>query len=322
MPAADVFVPPPPFRFASDNDIGRRYERALDSLVAKLKQDKYVLAAILGGSLSHDSVWEKSDIDLLLVGRDERVPVRSYCLVEDNINVHATMYSRSKFREAFEGGLQSSFFHSYFSKSRLLFSLDETITEYYQNVQRVGARDRAFQLLAKTSLLLGTLIKAEKWFHVKRDLPYAFLWILFCVEHLAAIETLLAGEVTGREVIHQALRHNPAFFQAVYLDLIAGPKNDAAIGGALAAINAYVNERVSLLFAPVLDYLCEAGGTRTTTELDTYFSKRGLSDGLSFAYEWLADKGVITQVAVPLRLTEKSVASVDEAAYYYDGEPR
>jgi hypothetical protein len=315
-------VAPPRPAGSADPNIGQRYQRALDSLIAKLRQDKYVLAAILCGSLSHDSVWEKSDIDLLLVGRDERIPVRSFCLVEDDINVHAQMYSRSKFREAFEGGLQSSFFHSYFSKSTLLFSLDETITEYYHDVKRVGGRDRAFQLLAKGCWLLGTLAKAEKWFYAKRDLPYSFLWILFCVEHLAAIETLLAGEVTGREVIHQALRHNPTFFQAVYLDLIAGPKDDAAIGDALDAVNGYIGEHAPVLFALILEYLREAGGTRTTTEIEAHFKKRAPIEGVCLACEWLAEKGTIAKVPVPLRLTEKSIATVDEAGYYYDAEPQ
>jgi RNA polymerase sigma factor (sigma-70 family) len=48
------------------------YNEALEALVARLKQDRYVVAAILYGSLSYDQVWEKSDIDLILVGTDER----------------------------------------------------------------------------------------------------------------------------------------------------------------------------------------------------------------------------------------------------------
>jgi predicted nucleotidyltransferase len=37
--------------------------------VAKVRRDGYVVAAILAGSLAYDTVWEKSDIDILLVGR-------------------------------------------------------------------------------------------------------------------------------------------------------------------------------------------------------------------------------------------------------------
>mgnify|MGYP000523493585 CR=1 FL=1 len=39
---------------------------ALDALVTHVKADRSILAAILCGSLSHDVVWEKSDIDLIL----------------------------------------------------------------------------------------------------------------------------------------------------------------------------------------------------------------------------------------------------------------
>ena len=42
------------------------FAAALDALVPQLQGDRTILAALLGGSLSHDRVWEKSDIDLLL----------------------------------------------------------------------------------------------------------------------------------------------------------------------------------------------------------------------------------------------------------------
>jgi hypothetical protein len=52
--------------------IQRRYERAVESLVEKLERDTQVVAAILLGSLSYDVVWEKSDIDILLVTEETR----------------------------------------------------------------------------------------------------------------------------------------------------------------------------------------------------------------------------------------------------------
>jgi predicted nucleotidyltransferase len=211
-------------------DTKTRYQAALDCLVSKLQQDRYVLAAILCGSLSHDEVWEKSDIDLLLVGRDERKPVREYCLVEDDINIHALMFSRGEFRRRLEGALQSSFFHSYFSKSTLLFTHDETLREYYEDARRVGGRDRDLQLMQAGGIAFAVLAKAEKWYHVKHDLPYSFLYLCRVVMELATIETLLHDEVPGREVIQQALRHNPDFFRAVYTEFVDVPKTEETVG--------------------------------------------------------------------------------------------
>jgi len=45
---------------------------ALDALVDQIKHDRAILAVVLCGSLSHDTVWAKSDIDLVLVTIDDR----------------------------------------------------------------------------------------------------------------------------------------------------------------------------------------------------------------------------------------------------------
>ena len=44
---------------------------ALASFVEKIEKDRYVIAAMVCGSLAYDEVWEKSDLDLLIITRDE-----------------------------------------------------------------------------------------------------------------------------------------------------------------------------------------------------------------------------------------------------------
>ncbi|MGH2352772.1 MAG: RNA polymerase sigma factor [Chloroflexota bacterium] len=294
------------------------FTAALDSFVAKVKQDRYVIAAILYGSLSHDTVWRKSDIDVVLIGREEK-PVQAFCLVENGVNIHASLYPRSKFKQALERSLHGSFTHSSFALSTLLFTTDDTIRAYYDEVRRIGSRDRQMRLMAAGSSVLYTLAKAEKWLLTRQDVSYSFLWIMYTIEHLATIEVLLRGELTTREVIPQALKLNPAFFKRVYDDLIHHKKDESAIQQALTLINAYVDDKVEVLFGPVLEHLREEGGVRTTTELNSYFSKQAPGASLSIAYEWLADKGIIQKVPSPVRLTPKSQVVLDEAAYYYDG---
>lgn len=294
------------------------FNEALDSFVAKIKQDRYILAAILFGSLSHDTVWRKSDIDLILVGREEK-PIKDFYLVENGVNIHAMLIARSKFRQMIEGGLQGSFLHSSFALSTLLYTTDDTIREYYQNVRSLGSRDRQMRLLTAGQSALYTLAKAEKWFYTRKDLSYSFVWLLYTVDKLATIEVLLNDEITTREVIPQAVKINPAFFNKVYFDLIHQKKEEAVIQQTLDLINEYLDGKTFLLFRPIFEFLCEAGGIRTTTDMDTYFKKQAQEHTFSLVYEWLADKGLIQKVPSPLRLTEKSRIEVDEAAYYYDG---
>jgi predicted nucleotidyltransferase len=55
-----------------NGSIQSQYEEAVAQLVEKLQRDPYIVAAILLGSLSYDVVWEKSDIDMLLVTEETR----------------------------------------------------------------------------------------------------------------------------------------------------------------------------------------------------------------------------------------------------------
>jgi RNA polymerase sigma factor (sigma-70 family) len=298
------------------------YNEALESLLAKVKQDRNVIAVLLFGSLSHDQVWRKSDIDLVLICRTDKQARRELCLIENGVNIHASLTPRNTFKAALQGSLQNSFFHSSFAKSTLLYTTDETIRDFYDRLDTLGTRDRDMQLLRATGNVLYTLAKAEKWLYVKADLEYSFLWIMYTVDGLAKIETLLHGRPTGRETVGEALTLNPAFFGAVYTDLIHCPKDAGVVRAALERINAYLDGRLAALVGPVLDFLADAGGVRTTGELDDYFRKQAQAGSLCGVYEWLADKGILQKVPSPVRLTDKSSAAlVDEAAYYYDGAP-
>ena len=56
---------------SSSSPIRKKFTDALDALVEQIKKDRSILAAILCGSLSHDTVWAKSDIDLALITIDD-----------------------------------------------------------------------------------------------------------------------------------------------------------------------------------------------------------------------------------------------------------
>ena len=311
---------------APADPVHARFEAALARLVERAQQDPYVVAAILGGSLSYDTVWDKSDIDLVIVTRDERATTgkrmkrNALCLVENGVNVHAILTPRAEFRRMMDGSVRGSFMHSVLSKSRLLFSRDDTIRELYDNLQHLGTRDRQVQLLRHANMVLPALHKAEKWLRVKRDLNYAFLYVLYCVQSLAQIEVALENQIAGREVIQQALAINPTLFDALYTDLINKKKTAKEIEAAIARIDAYMTRKIRTLFAPVLEYLAAAGSVRSASEIETHFANTYDLPNISLACEWLADKEVITKVSSPVRLTDRSRVEFDEMAFYYDGE--
>ena len=309
----------------SQDAIEQQYQEAVEALVEKVQKDPYVLAAIVAGSFSYAQVWEKSDLDVELIGRDAIRPTQSFfSLVENGVNIHASITPRNAFKQNIESAQQGSFMHSYFSHSTLLFSHDASIQEWYdKNASRdsIGERDKQFQLLNVVSNTLSRLIYAEKQFYVNKDCLITFLSLLEVVQGLARIEVLLNDEIPAREVIQPALGYNPDFFNRVYTNLINCEKNKTVIQDALDAVNTYLDER-QFIFQPVLDYLAEQKAPCAITELNADLG-RGLHDdgeeSLNLVCQWLAWKGIIRQVAVPIKLTAKSQIPVEVPAYYYDG---
>ena len=129
-----------------------------------------------------------------------------------------------------------------------------------------------------------------------------------------------AGLLADREVIPQALKLNPAFFKTVYADLLNTRKTRKNVQAALDAVDAYIADRTTALFGPVLDHLRDVGETRSCTEIEGYFKRNFDVSGVTTACEYLADRGLIGKASTPVQLTRKSNVSVQELAFFYTEE--
>jgi uncharacterized protein len=297
--------------------IQRKFAEALDELVALVKQDRSILAAILCGSLSHDTVWEKSDIDLALITIDDKKTESAHVsLYADGVNVHAFLMPRADFRKTVEGVIRNSFMHSLLAKGRLLYTHDETIASLCAKLHEIGERDTQVQLLSAATQTLPPLYKAHKFFLTRGDLDYTALWMLYTATPLARIEVIGARLLADREVIPQAMKLNPALFKTVYTDLLNAKKTRKTVQAALDAIDSYLSKRAAALFRPVLDHLEEVGEARSCTEIEAHFRRNFNVEGVTTACEYLADQGLIGKASTAVQLTKKSNVLVQELAFF------
>jgi hypothetical protein len=286
-----------------------------------VKKDRSVLAAILCGSLSHDKVWAKSDVDLVLVTVDDRtVEDASLALYADSVNIHALLMPRSQFRKTVEASIRNSFIHAFLAKGRLLYTHDDTIGEMCARLREIGERDTQLQLLRAGTCALAPIYKAHKWFVTRGDLDYTALWILYTATPLAQIEVIGRRKLADREVIPQAIKLNPAFFKIIYTDLLNGKKTRKSVQTALDAVDEYLSERTATLFRPIIDHLRDVGEARSATEIENYFQRNFDVEGVTTACEYLADQGLIGKASTPVQITKKSNISVQELAFFYLGE--
>jgi hypothetical protein len=300
-----------------------KFTQALGALVEQVKGDRAVLAAVLCGSLAHDIVWDKSDIDLVLVTIDDKkVAATDLALYADGVNVHAFLMPRAEFRKAVEGSVRNSFLHSLLAKGRLLYTHDPTIADLCARLEALGQRDTQLQLLRAATAALPAIYKAHKWLVTRGDLDYTALWVLAAATPLARVEVIRAGLLADREVLPQALKLNPRFFNTVYTDLLNTKKTRKNVQAALDALDDYVARRARSLFGLVLDHLRDVGETRSSSEIEDHFQKNFDVCGVTTACEYLADQGLIGKASVAVRLTKKSNIDVQQLAFFYLEGPR
>jgi predicted nucleotidyltransferase len=305
----------------SPEHIRTKFTQALDDLVAQVRNDRSILAAILCGSLSHDTVWAKSDIDLVLVTIDDKkVAAASLALYTAGLNVHAMLMPRAEFRKTVEGAVRNSFMHSFLTKGRLLYTHDATIADLCARLHELGARDAEVQLLTAATHALASIDKAHKWFLTRGDLNYSALYILYAATPLARIEVIGAGQLADREVIPQALKLNPDFFGAIYTGMLNAKKTAKSVQTALNAIDDYLAQRAPVLFRPVLEHLREVGEARSSTEIDDHFKRTFNVQGVTAACEYLADQRLIGKASIAIQLTRKSNVQIQELAFVHLGE--
>jgi predicted nucleotidyltransferase len=298
--------------------IQQKFTAALDVLIEDVKKDRSVLAAVLCGSLSYDTVWTKSDIDLVLVTLDDRkVDSSDVALYADGLNLHALLIPRAEFRKIVEGSVRNSFIHSFLTKGRLLYTHDPSIEALCASLGEMGNRDRQIQLMRAATGAVPALNKARKWLVTRGDLEYTTVWMLWAATSLARVEVIAHGLLADREVLPQAMKLNPPFFKIVYSDLLNTKKTRQNVEQALEAMERYIADRARTLFAPLIDHLREVGEARSCTEIENHFTRHFDVAGVTAACEYLADQGIIGKASIPVRLTRRSNIDVQELAFFY-----
>lgn len=296
--------------------IKQRYTNAVNCFIEKLKDDQNIISVIVCGSLSYDTVWEKSDVDMTVIVRDQQLKNHSYCIVEDGIIINVYLIQRSDFRRGMERNIGGSISHSFYSKGQVVYTTDESIKEYFEELKQIGIKDQEMSIFKTACELVGCLNKAEKWLKVRNDYLYSQYYILKAVSIMANMELILHNEIPTRESILRAKEINPELIKYFYEDAMSYQWNYERLSDAIKKIDEYLVVNIELISKPLIEFLSD-NEVKSLTDIahftndDTHFV-----EGIC---EYLSDKGVIEKVSKTIRITPKSRMAVEEVAYLYFG---
>lgn len=296
--------------------VRERYRDAVNSFIDKIRDDQNVIAVILCGSLSYDTVWEKSDIDMTVIVRDQKLLNKSYCIVEDGIIINAALIQRSDFRRGMEKALGGSFTHSYFSKGQIIYTTDNSLYEYFEELKQPGKRDLEQSMFINACSIVYFLQKSEKWLTVKNDLLYSQYYISMAANAVARMEILLHGEIPTREAIQRARQLSPDLMKFFYDDVFVCFWSRERLREAIKKLDEYLEGLIPQFSCPVIELLSD-GEIKTVSEIAERLNSS--SGEIVNILDYLSEKGVIGKVSKTIRITPKSRMAVEEAAYLHTG---
>jgi predicted nucleotidyltransferase/predicted transcriptional regulator len=294
--------------------IREKYEAAVKSFVDKIKVDQNIIAVIVSGSLAYDTVWEKSDIDLTVVIRDQSLDIEEFCIDEDEIVLNVHLITRTAFKRSLEKSKGGGFFHSFITKGKIVYSTEDNLYGFFEDARKIGTDDMELSVFYSSADLINLLHKTMKWVYVKNDLRYAQFYILKAGEAIASMEVCLHQEPPTREAIHQAAEFNPELMKTFYEIPMSKVLTRKEIIETIGAIEKYLDDHLDIISRPVLNYMAD-GEIKTVTMITRYF--KFSSHAGSHIFDYLAEKGVIERVTQTIRLTPKGRKTVDEVAFMY-----
>jgi uncharacterized protein len=307
-----------------------QFQTALDRLIERVAEDRYVLAVVLVGSLSPETIWNRESIGLWIIeadgvsrrlrsdGNDERV---YRTLVENGINIHAQVISRSRFKMMVEGASRTAFSCNFFSHRKLVYSNDHSIDNWFESANQVATKDRDRELLTFSTWTIHAHRHAQKRLTLMQDIALTFQSTLEAAHSVAYTEIIRIGQVWEQDAIYKAIEVNPRLFQLIYLNVLADPRDRKTLESSLDGIDAYLDEHHTIHLKPLLQFLKKESRAVPLSEIsDTFAFSSVYPWHIESACEWLERKGRLQKLSAPFKLTKRSHEPVEEPAYFLDSE--
>lgn len=293
-------------------DTLKRYQDAVESFTKKVKNDPNVIAVFLAGSLAYDKVWDKSDVDMTVILRDQEITTYSYAIDEDDIIINVALTTRTKFKKMLGSSKGGGFNHSYYSRGKFLYTTDDSLNEALEDFKKIGADDMELSFFNTSNALIGMAEKIEKWLTVKNDPLYSQLYVAYTANVLAEMKLISLGISPSRESVLQVMEIDPDFIRPFYEAPLSGRLNEEHIRILIDRIYGFLEENADYLFAPADQYMSD-GEIKTVTMLTKKF---GLdSHGITHIFDFFARIGKIDKVSETIRITPKGKKLVEEVAY-------
>ncbi|MEL6106757.1 MAG: hypothetical protein AAFU85_11990 [Planctomycetota bacterium] len=312
----------------SNREKVERFRGALDQLIRRVSEDRYILAVVLVGSLNEETIWSKESLSVWMIeadgvskrlrsdGNAERI---FRILVEENLTIHAEVIPRSRFKQMVEGTSRTAFSCNLFAVREIVYCDDPSIANWFETANTLATKDQQRELVTFSTWTIHAHRHAEKRLALKKDIELASQEIVWAAHSVAHTEIIRRGEICEQDVIYRAIDGAPELFQTIYLDVLAKRKNKRVLETALQAIEGYLLDTYRAHLKPLFDYFKKNPRVVPLSEISDHFAFSEVYPWhIESACDWLERQGHLEKLSAPFKLTKRSREELEEPAYLMD----
>ncbi|MDD3839873.1 MAG: hypothetical protein PHP06_04795 [Clostridia bacterium] len=279
-----------------------RFDAVLTKYKEGLSKNKNVQGIIHFGSTYHKNLWEKSDLDLMVITNCEQERFEPIYVRENNgVLIHIQYISRNVFDNYIKNN-RGGRFHYIVADGELIHDSDGTILEQINALKLDPSKNFRLRILKEFSQLIDKYRISQKFSQNKKIMD-AYRQLLASTVHWARIEIYQSGQYPRRDLWNQVYDVNIGVYK-IYEELLFGTEPVEKKVELMQIIYLNMIAANSTTYAkPLLDILRKKSRAMRFIEIQSCEELKGLDVNLEILLEELVRLGIVKEqksVFVPL----------------------
>ena len=230
-------------------------QNAFQLTLKKLKDNNKVLAIFTYGSIISGDVWKESDIDLFVIYDGEFNKIRQIYSKVLDVQINIRVLSKEEFLKACEGEEQDDYIKNVIIISRLAFSKDKEIIEFYNKFKYSFNSDKERYNLIYLGNFLKDFKVCKKYLELGR-LNTSYEVLIRALDSFSKLFLNLNGYLVTKDSLTMATNLNDEFSKVIN-ELFLGSLSKDLIKRIIDYIDNYLSENIKEASKMLLNYLEE-----------------------------------------------------------------
>lgn len=273
-------------------NIIKAYQDAYEETVKKLKSNGHVISIVVYGSIVSGDIWEKSDIDFLVI-TDEADKMESIYSKVLDVSIHINYISKNVFIHSYRNLLKGGTFHKAFFTGKLVYCSDKSIEEIYQSTRFYKDTDMEYRNIEILCNLLNGIHYTKKYMSTGR-IETSYQWCISIVVNYARLLMSMDGHITDKDILSFAVGMNNEI-RHMYNVLIQDENMKTKIQNILEVAEEFIYSNCEKISKPIIKLLSKEQKKFSVQDIKNINEFKQVDADLSFLLEKLSELNLIQE---------------------------